>query len=406
MRVLTITHYADLLGANRSLLHLIEGLRERGAVVEVWCPREGAFTRVLHERDIAFRILDFANAAYSFRSIGFFSFGYKWWKTKSKMPTFAAIARQFQPDIIHSNSSVVALGAILSEALQVTHVWHIREYGWLDYQLFYLVGRPFMRQYLQKAAAVIAISNSIAKHIKNEYQFEKLENNSEISIIYNGIGKKSEVELFSKSSFSTENQTENTIIFLIIGLLHPSKNQLQALRAFHLFYKKQEQSDKKNRLKLQIIGNGRRDYKAQLEHYIRKNNLQKNVEMIGFVQQPAPYYQAATAVLMCSPNEAMGRVTAEAMAYKKPVIGYNGGATPELITDGENGWLYDGTDEDLAKKLENFVPNENFFSEKMGEKIGEKMGNNAQKTVLNRFTDEIYTAQVFEVFEKILIEKK
>ena len=50
-------------------------------------------------------------------------------------------------------------------------------------------------------------------------------------------------------------------------------------------------------------------------------------------------YQESDVVVMCSEHEAMGRVTAEAMAFAKPVIGYNSGATPELISQGR-GWLF------------------------------------------------------------------
>ncbi len=397
MRILTITHYADLLGANRSLLHLIEGLRERGATVQVWCPKEGAFTQKLKELGISYRCFPFANAAYSIRSIGFFNFFYKWYKTKRELPKVAAWARDFQPDIIHSNSSVVALGALLAENLSIPHVWHIREYGWLDYRLYYLVGRPFMRRHLQRAEAVIAISTSIRKHIQQEYQIAKLDNGQDICKIYNGIGKRQAIEKLGQTASFTLNG-QSTLIFLIIGLLHPSKNQFQALRAFHLFYQKYT-SDNTNLSvpKLQIVGSGRRDYEAQLRRYIQKNNLQNCVEMIDFVAEPAPYYQAASAILMCSPNEAMGRVTAEAMAYKKTVIGYNGGATPELITPNQNGLLYDGSDADLAEKMHFFANSDTVFIEKIAKR--------AQETVLARFTDEVYTAQVWQVFTKIIAKK-
>ncbi|MEY4927154.1 MAG: hypothetical protein RI894_1590, partial [Bacteroidota bacterium] len=390
MRILTITHYAELLGANRSLLHLVEGLRERGVEVQVWCPKEGAFTEKLSELGISYRCFPFANGAYSVRSVGFFSFFYKWRKTTCALAKFAALAHDFRPDIIHSNSSVVALGALVAEKLDIPHVWHIREYGWLDYQLHFLVGQPFMRKYMQKAAAIIAISSSIRKHIQREYEFENLKNGKAICEIYNGIGKQQAIEKLGESLNSGSNKA-GILTFLIIGLLHPSKNQLQALRAFHLFYQKYTANTAHlHPPKLQIIGGGRRDYEAQLRRYIQKNNLQNCVEMIGFVDEPAPYYQAASAVLMCSPNEAMGRVTAEAMAYRKPVIGYRGGATPELITPNENGFLYDGSDADLAEKMAVLASSETAFLERIAE--------NAQKTVLARFTDEVYTEQVWQVF--------
>ena len=401
MRLLTITHYADLLGANRSLLHLLEGLQVKGVIIEVWCPREGAFTAALRERNIAYRILFFANAAYSLRARGFYLFPLNWLKTKQKLPEYTAFALDFQPDIIHSNSSVVAIGAWLAEKINVPHVWHIREYGWLDYQLFFLVGRPFMSHYLQQAAAIIAISKSIASHIQADYKISP----AQIVSIFNGIGKRKIIESSIYTLDKSIEDTEKPLIFLIIGLLHPSKNQLQALRAFHLFYQNYTKNDaenihKKRAIKLQIIGNGRRDYTAYLQRYIQRNKLSSVVEMLGFTADPAPYYQTAFCVLMCSPNEAMGRVTAEAMAYQKIVIGNNSGATPELITHLQNGLLYDGTDHDLAEKMsflfQAVASNPNFI---------QNIAQNAKQTVLQQFTDEVYTDRVYTLFQQILTLK-
>ena len=55
----------------------------------------------------------------------------------------------------------------------------------------------------------------------------------------------------------------------------------------------------------------------------------------------------------------MGRVTAEAMASARPVIGYDSDGTTELIDDGHNGLLYDGSTKDLAASMNRFVNNPN-----------------------------------------------
>ena len=51
-------------------------------------------------------------------------------------------------------------------------------------------------------------------------------------------------------------------------------------------------------------------------------------------------FRKASGYLMCSKNEAMGRVTVEALFNGCPVIGYDGGGTPEIIKDGINGFLF------------------------------------------------------------------
>src|ERR1017187_6943891 len=57
MRVAFITHYAEMFGANRSLLNLIDGLRPYGVESFVITPDLGDFTKALEERGVAFRQL-------------------------------------------------------------------------------------------------------------------------------------------------------------------------------------------------------------------------------------------------------------------------------------------------------------------------------------------------------------
>jgi len=52
------------------------------------------------------------------------------------------------------------------------------------------------------------------------------------------------------------------------------------------------------------------------------------------------HYSWADLVVVCSRDEAFGRVTVEAMKAGKPVIGARSGGTAELIREGENGLLY------------------------------------------------------------------
>ena len=75
--------------------------------------------------------------------------------------------------------------------------------------------------------------------------------------------------------------------------------------------------------------------------------------MIGHTEDPLPYFGEAHVALMCSRQEAFGRVTVEAMKMGRPVIGVNSGGTPELVRDGFNGFLYTPGDlKDLADKIE------------------------------------------------------
>jgi len=93
----------------------------------------------------------------------------------------------------------------------------------------------------------------------------------------------------------------------------------------------------------------------------KRKRITEQVRFVGFKKEVAEEYHRADAVLMCSRDEGMGRVTVEAMSYGKPVLGYRGGATPELLTDEVDGFLYENDAKGLAwtrctTSLEKFIP--------------------------------------------------
>jgi glycosyltransferase involved in cell wall biosynthesis len=79
------------------------------------------------------------------------------------------------------------------------------------------------------------------------------------------------------------------------------------------------------------------------------------VEFWGYIPDPERAFLAADVALMCSRSEAMGRVTAEAMSACRPVIGFDGGGTAELIDPGRTGLLYRGGAAELAAGMAQYA---------------------------------------------------
>ncbi len=404
MKILFITHYADTLGANRSLLHLLEGLRgaSYNVEVQVWCPRSGRFTEELARRGIEYRILPFPNAYYTFRSLGLYLFPYKWWLIHQNFPKWTAELAEWQPDVIHSNSAVVILGAIIAEKLNIPHVWHTREFVWEHYKMVSPIKKDFLHRLRQQAAAHVAISDCVKQRAFTDLDSQK----NTIFTVYNGIGtaKKiaenyndittatAEKSTTQKSTTQKSTTQKSTFTFLNIGLLHPAKKQMEALRALRIVRKNIPLSQPN--VRLLIVGKGRKGYEMRMKLYVWWHNLSKSVDFLGFMASPNVAYQRADAVLMCSENEAMGRVTVEAMAQGKPVIGKISGATPEIIQDGVNGLLYAKNEIDLAKKMLILINNDINTNKKMIE--------NAYETVINNFTDETYISKMYAIFKNVI----
>ena len=383
MRLLTITHYPALLGANRSLLHLIVALRaQHGVEVLVFCPQHGPFTEALEKSGVPFVVRPFANWAYTIRSKALYTLPWKWaWSKKKVLPELVDIARQFNPDVLHSNSSVVSLGWQLAEALQKPHLWHLREFGWPDYQVVYPFGKKYVREKLAAADTIICISDAIRQAWTQGLPCPT-------RVIYNGIGTRAALEKNAAAGQSAP--TDDLFRFLIIGQLQASKGQHEAIAAFAAVHKKFSQA------RLIVAGRGQRLYTLRLKWMARLLGLSSAVTFTGYVPNPAPLYADAQVVLMCSRHEGMGRVTAEAMSYAKPVIGFAGGATPELIRHGENGFLYKTRGELTALMVQAIEDGA----------LVKKIGERGFETALGGFTDEGYGEGVWGVANGLTENKR
>lgn len=375
MKILFLSHYSAMLGANRSLFSLISGLKEKGVEVMVWCPKEGHFPEALREENIPIRILNYENWADSFLFPGYWLLPYRYLKNKVIFKRLVGEAKGYNPDIIHTNSSLLPIGAYLADELQLPHVWHIRELVYLQFNMRYFPGDAHFHKWLKKATIVIVISEWVKKEIIGNKSLPH-------KLIYNGV--LSEQQLAQTPT--TEPINKDTFTFLMIGMLHPKKNQILGLKAFQLL------ADEFPQARLLIVGKGRRFYEQKLRSFTKKHGLENQVEFAGYQHNPKISFEQSDVVLMCSKNEAMGRVTVEALAYGKPVIGNNSGATPELIDHGVDGFLFKNGPEEMAAHMRHFLR-----SPEQAKSMGAKGYEKAQQ----QFKIKDYVENMYQVFNTI-----
>lgn len=147
-----------------------------------------------------------------------------------------------------------------------------------------------------------------------------------------------------------------------VSWLIPGKGISDLLKATALLVEKQKD------VQLVLVGDGaHRDEYQQLAAQLGLNGY---VTWAGLIQDPfaAGVYDAADIVCQVSRwQEAFGWVLAEAMAFKKPVIGTTVGGIPEIIQDGKSGYLIDpGEPEHLAERLTQLLSNDE-LRKQMGE---------------------------------------
>ena len=110
-------------------------------------------------------------------------------------------------------------------------------------------------------------------------------------------------------------------------------------------------------VKLLFIGDG--PERPHIEDMARHCNNAADVRFLGKQEQMEDLLPMADLFLLPSQYESFGLAALEAMAAEVPVISTNAGGLPEIITNGENGYMSDiGDVDDMAKNAISIIGNE------------------------------------------------
>lgn len=118
---------------------------------------------------------------------------------------------------------------------------------------------------------------------------------------------------------------------------------------------------------LTLIGDG--EMRGQIEASIAKHKLKDRITLTGWVDEARVQSEITTAHALIMPSFAEGlpMVVMEAMAAARPVIATYIAGTPELVKDGETGWLVPAGDvQALAQAIDAFATTPLIKLSKMG----------------------------------------
>ena len=376
MKILFFTHEKELGGASKALITLINDLKKNNEIFVV---------TPFNDSKIIFELKD--------SNVKFISCFFSWWQVPTNISVIKKclfkiaylfntisiirlkkIIRNLDIDIIHSNTSVIDIGAIIARKLHIPHVWHFREFT--GKHLSYIKGEKKSYQFINDSkSSIIYISKAI------QHFYEKNINKKFGHLIYDGVP--------NNYSLSKKYNKKNEIIFLQVATLEKNKGQDVAIRAVNILKKEGYKN-----FKLLLAGGNPTNYWNELKNNIKKYNIDDIVEYIGFVNDMNNLRAKVDVELMCAPKEAFGLVTIEGMMAGNPVIGSNSGATSELIINGENGYLYElNNEKDLANKMKFFL--DNYYQI-------EKMGAKASKYAIKNFSSKNNTLSTIKLYQEIL----
>ena len=259
-------------------------------------------------------------------------YNYFAYRTLKKQIDFSKIS------LIVSNSSIIDLGAYLHRKLQIPHVWYLREFGDLDFNILpYIKNLP---SYIEKNSnGIIAVSEAVATHWKKRGIKRK------INVVYDGV--------VDKINFRTIENNNSIIRICMCGRLSPAKGQILALKALQLL-----PQNILEYVHIDFFGEG--ESEKILRNLVKQECLEKFVSFKGFSRHLDDELDNYDVGLTLSMAEAFGRTTVEYMSHALFVIGTNTGGTPELLQNGMYGTLVDPNNpEQVAKAIVDYFTNTN-----------------------------------------------
>lgn len=177
------------------------------------------------------------------------------------------------------------------------------------------------------ADGIVSVSRGVAEDLAKVTKLSK----NKIDLIYNPVITP---EIFIKAKEQINHQwfqAGEPPVILAVGRLHIQKDYPTLLRAFKKVSKIRD-------CRLVILGEG--PEKENLNRLINQLGLEKNVAMLGFVDNPYVYMKNSAVFVLSSAWEGFGNVIAEALAVGTPVVSTNCDSGPaEILANGKYGEL-------------------------------------------------------------------
>ena len=140
-----------------------------------------------------------------------------------------------------------------------------------------------------------------------------------------------------------------------------------------------------------------RAYSEEIQKMIRSLNLERNVKLLGFVENPVPLLKMSDAFCMLSRSEGFSNALLEAMACGVPSVVTRVGGNPEAITDGENGFLVSVEDDTAAA--------EKLLALLRDPERAANIGENGRNSVQARFSADVMIQRLVGVYRDLLAER-
>lgn len=317
--------------------------------------------------------------------------GFRFSVPLSIKPTIKKVLEQFKPDIVHLQMHFIISRLVLSVALRKKIPTVATNHFMPENLVHYVPLAPIFDDYVKKAtwwdfARIFKKVNYVTSPTETAANLIQEKLLAPVKVISCGVDLK---------RFNPKNNGEHLKeickipsdpIMLYVGRLDKDKNLDFVLSSFKEAVKK---------LKMHFVIAGKGVEKDNLSKLAEKLGVKNHVTFTGFVPDEELPNLYALADLVVSPGtaELQSISTMEAMATGLPIIAVNAVALPELVKEGENGFLYsNGDTKSLSEKIIKIF-SDGKLRTLMGKRSLEIIAKHDIESVINEY-EKIYTSQL------------
>lgn len=295
----------------------------------------------------------------------------------------AEVAKRQKLDLIHVHYAVPhAICAILAKQMLGNDLKIITTLHGTDITV--LGGDPSLKNIIrfaiEQSDVVTAVSDDLVKQTH-----ELVPINKSIETVYNFIDERVYTKL-EVNELKKHYQIEpDEQVLIHISNFRPVKRVPDVVRSF-------AKIAAEVKAKLLLIGNG--PELAVARQLVKELDLEGKVLMLGNQKHIAELLSMSDLMLLVSEKESFGLVALEAMACGVPVIGTLAGGIPEVVIDGETGYLCEvGNIDCIARKALDLLTDHELY---------EAFSLNAMNRVKTVFHSQLIVAQYQSLYEQMV----
>ncbi len=230
--------------------------------------------------------------------------------------------REQRPDVVHVNCLPHLHGAAAARAAGAPLVWHLREILPAGARR-----RWFARRLARDADRIVAVSDAVAAWLRHEGLGDRVE------VVYNGVRPAGQLPTQRQARIDLELPEDGCLVALLSQII-AHKGTVELLRSARLALSRQPD------LRFLIAGSGGGSYLRKVEAEIRGGPWSERIHLLPPQPGAGRLLAAADVVVMTTLSpDPLPRVVLEAMAACRPVVAFAGGGVPEMVLDGETGYL-------------------------------------------------------------------